>query len=343
MTKQNLEPRREKILELIIDNYITTAAPISSRAISRRLRSSLSSATIRNVMADLEDAGMITHPHTSAGRTPTDEGYRYYVNTLMQIKLLTEEEKKRIDKRFKQKTEEINDLLINTSRLLSSVGEEAGLVTFPALEKGTFRHIELMEIAEDEILAVLLTRSGLIKNVVVKFDKPLKKGDLAKITNFLNVRFNGVSLHDIKKAITQQLLIEKDSFFYILNETKRIVDLMLSNIKDERIYLEGASKIIMQPEFNNLGKVEALLKVLESPDTLASIARKNINTDGVSIYIGEEIQINELCDCSLVVCDYAIKSNRSGTLGIIGPKRMPYAKIVSLVDYVSKSLSGVLE
>jgi len=343
MTKQNLEPRREKILELIIDNYITTAAPISSRAISRRLRSSLSSATIRNVMADLEDAGMITHPHTSAGRTPTDEGYRYYVNTLMQIKLLTEEEKKRIDKRFKQKTEEINDLLINTSRLLSSVGEEAGLVTFPALEKGTFRHIELMEIAEDEILAVLLTRSGLIKNVVVKFDKPLKKGDLAKITNFLNVRFNGVSLHDIKKAITQQLLIEKDSFFYILNETKRIVDLMLSNIKDERIYLEGASKIIMQPEFNNLGKIEALLKVLESPDTLASIARKNINTDGVSIYIGEEIQINELCDCSLVVCDYAIKSNRSGTLGIIGPKRMPYAKIVSLVDYVSKSLSGVLE
>jgi len=343
MTKQNLEPRREKILELIIDNYITTAAPISSRAISRRLRSSLSSATIRNVMADLEDAGMITHPHTSAGRTPTDEGYRYYVNTLMQIKLLTEEEKKRIDKRFKQKTEEINDLLINTSRLLSSVGEEAGLVTFPALERGTFRHIELMEIAEDEILAVLLTRSGLIKNVVVKFDKPLKKGDLAKITNFLNVRFNGVSLHDIKKAITQQLLIEKDSFFYILNETKRIVDLMLSNIKDERIYLEGASKIIMQPEFNNLGKVEALLKVLESPDTLASIARKNINTDGVSIYIGEEIQINELCDCSLVVCDYAIKSNRSGTLGIIGPKRMPYAKIVSLVDYVSKSLSGVLE
>ena len=343
MTKQNLEPRREKILELIIDNYITTAAPISSRAISRRLRSSLSSATIRNVMADLEDAGMITHPHTSAGRTPTDEGYRYYVNTLMQIKLLTEEEKKRIDKRFKQKTEEINDLLINTSRLLSSVGEEAGLVTFPALEKGTFRHIELMEIAEDEILAVLLTRSGLIKNVVVKFDKPLKKGDLAKITNFLNVRFNGVSLHDIKKAITQQLLIEKDSFFYILNETKRIVDLMLSNIKDERIYLEGASKIIMQPEFNNLGKIEALLKVLESPDTLASIARKNINTDGVSIYIGEEIQINELCDCSLVVCDYAIKSNRSGTLRIIGPKRMPYAKIVSLVDYVSKSLSGVLE
>ena len=343
MVKNNFEPRKEKILELVIENYIDTASPISSRAISRRLRRTLSPATIRNVMADLEDVGLITHPHTSAGRIPTDKGYRHYVDTLMQVKLLTEEEKKRIDKTFRQKFEEVDDVLINTSRLLSAIAEEAGLVTFPNLEKGAFRHIELVEVDKDEILAVFITRSALTKNIVVKFDKPLKKGDLNKIANFLNTGFNGISLYDIKKAITQQLLMERDSFFYILNETKRIVDLMLNTIKSERVYLEGASKIIMQPEFKNLVKVEALLKTLEDPGVLSSIVRKNLNKEGIGIYIGEEIDIDELCDCSLVVCSYTVRNDRSGVLGIIGPKRMQYARIVSLVNYVSKTLSGMLE
>lgn len=342
MIKDNFESRKNKILELVIENYIDTASPISSRTISRRLRRTLSPATIRNVMADLEDAGFITHPHTSAGRIPTDKGYRYYVNILMQIKLLTDEEKKRIDKIFKQKYEEVDDALINTCRLLSSIAGEVGLVAFPTLEKGIFRHIELLEVGKDEILAVLITRSGLTKNIIVKFGKPLKRGDLNRIANFLNTRFNEISLYDIKKAIMQQLLIERDAFFYILNETKRIIDLMLNNIKNEKVYLEGASKIIMQPEFKNLDKIETLLKALENPCVLTSIVRKSFDKEGIAIYIGEEIDIKGLCDCSLVACGYMMRNNHLGTLGIIGPKRMPYGKIVSLVDYVSKALGEIL-
>ncbi len=342
MPKNDFEPRKEKILELVIENYINTASPISSRAISRRLRETLCPATIRNVMADLEDVGLITHPHTSAGRVPTDKGYRHYINTLMQAKLLTEGEKKRVDDVFKGKFEKIDDVIVNTSRLLSSLAEEAGLVTFPTLEKGAFRHIELVEVDKDRILVVLMTKSGLVKNIVVEFEKPLRKGDLNKIANFLNTRFHGLSLHNAKKAITRQLLIERDTFFYILDETKRMIDLILATMKGDRVYLEGASRIIMQPEFRNLDKVGMLLKALENPQVLSSIVKKNSDTEGVGIYIGKEIEVDQLCDCSLVVCDYTIEKDHLGVLGIIGPKRMPYARIVSLVDYVSKTLSEIL-
>lgn len=343
MVKQYFESRKEKILELVIENYINTASPASSRAISRRLRRALSSATIRNVMADLEDAGLITHPHTSAGRTPTDKGYRFYVNKLMQAKLLTEDEKGRIDKEFKQRFKEVDDILLNTSRLLSSIAGEASLVALPAFERGTFEHIELVEINKNRVLVILVTKSGLVKNITVKFDKPLKKGDINKIVNFLNTRYSGVSLYDIRKIITRQLLAERNSFYYIINETKKIIDLLINNATDEKIYLEGASRIITQPEFRNLEKIEVLLKSLEDPSVLSSIVKKSYNTDGIDIYIGEEVEIDGLCDCSLVIGNYGIKNNTSGVLAIIGPKRMPYSKIVSLVDYVSKSLSEILE
>ncbi|MFH0732546.1 MAG: heat-inducible transcriptional repressor HrcA [Candidatus Omnitrophota bacterium] len=335
--------RKEKILELVIEDYINTAVPISSRAISRKLRKALSPATVRSVMADLEDAQLITHPHTSAGRIPTDKGYRHYVDTLMQTRLLTEQEKKRVSDTFKNKFEEIDNVIVKTTRLLSSIAEEVGLVTFPILEKGAFRHIELVELDSNRILAVLVTNSGLIKNMVVEFDEPLKKGDLGKIANFLNTRFDGVSLHEIKKAITQQLLLERDSFFYILDETKCVIDLMLNSIKGKRVYLEGASRIVMQPEFNNIDKVEGLLAALEDPDILDSIAQKSLDNDGVGVYIGEEIGIEPLNDCSLITCNYKIKKDRLGLLGIIGPKRMQYAKMVSLVDYMANILSEMLE
>ncbi len=344
MTKNDLESRKEKVLALIVEDYINTAIPISSRAISRRLRKSLSSATIRNVMSDLEEAGLITHPHTSAGRIPTDTGYRYYVNTLMQVKLLTEEERKRIDKTFKQKAEEIDDILSDTSRLLSSIAQEAGFVMSPRFEKGIFSRIELLELSEEKILTVLITDSGLTKDVVVKFEKPLRKGDLNKIANFLNARFNGISLTDIKKAITQQLLIEKDSFFYIINETKQIIDLMLDNIKSDKVYLDGASRLIMQPEFkNNFDRTEDMLNVLEDPIALTELVQKNLDKEGTEVYIGEEIGMEGLSDCSFIVTGYAMRNNRMGTLGVIGPKRMQYSKIISLVDYVSKLLSEALE
>lgn len=342
MTKNNFGARKEKILELVIEDYINTASPISSRAISRRLRKTLSPATIRNIMADLEDAGLITHPHTSAGRIPTDKGYRYYLDTLMQASLLTDEEKRRVDKTFRQKFEQIDELMVVTSRLLSSISEEVGLVTFPSLEKGVFKHIELVEIDKNKILIVLVTRSGLIKNIIVEFDEMFKKNDLNKIANFLNNRFNGIPLYEIKKSLTQQLLIEKDSLFYILDEAKKIIDLMLNSIRG-RIYLEGTSNVIGQPEFRkNLDKIESLLEVLENPVLLSSIAKRNLDKAGVAIYIGEETEIEGLCDCSMVVTNYAMKNDCVGVLGIVGPKRMQYAKIVSLVDYISKILSEVI-
>jgi heat-inducible transcriptional repressor len=343
MTKNDFESRKEKILELVIEDYIDTASPISSRVISRRLRETLSPATIRNVMADLEDAGLITHPHTSAGRIPTDKGYRYYINTLMRIRLLTEDEKRRITEVFKRKYEEVDDVIINTSKLLSIIAEEVGLVTFPILEKTIFRHIELLEIEKNKILAVLVTKNGLVKNIVIEFEKPLKKGDLNKIASILNSRLNGISLQEIKRTITNQLLLERDSFFYALDETKRTIDLILNAIKNESVHLDGAYKIIMQPEFRNLEKLEPLLRALDNPKVLNYIIKKNFENEGVGIYIGDEIDVDELCDCSFVGCNYTAGKDHIGVLGIIGPKRMQYSRIVSLVNYVAECLSGILE
>lgn len=341
MPKNNFESRKEKILELIIECYIYTASPISSRAISQRLHRTLSPATIRNVMADLEDAGFITHPHTSAGRIPTEKGYRYYIDRLMHAKLLTEEEKKSINKEFKTKINELDDILDKTSQILSYIGKQTGIVLFPLLQKGIFKHTELIKLNGKRLLVVLMTEAGLTEDVIVDIKDNIDDSDIVRISNFINSQMSKGSLERIRKELMQRLIAERDSFFYVLEKAKKIIDTLLETTKAEKIYLDGTAHIIEQPEFKDADKIRNIFKLLGNEEFLTSVLKKNLDEDGVKIYIGSEIDDN-FSECGIITRSYCIGDIPCGTLGIIGPSRMEYSRLVSVVDYVASSLSRIL-
>lgn len=342
MPGQDFNSRKDKILELIIETYISTAVPIASRTISRKLRLGLSPATIRNVMSDLEELGLITHPHTSAGRIPTEKGYRYYIDKLMQTRLLTEEEKKHINREFKTRASELDDILANTSRILSLFANEAAVVLFPLLQRSLFSHIELIRLDNDRLLTVLVTESGLTENVVIDADDDIDGTDLTRICNFINSQIDRGSLSRIRREIMQRLLCERDSFFYILEKAKQILDTLLDMIKENRIYLEGRVHIAEQPEFKDVDKLTNIFKMLEDKDFLLSLLKKGLDEEGVRVYIGSEISPDEFSECSLISRNYSIGNTSCGTLGVIGPTRMEYAKLVSIVNYVASNLTEAL-
>ena len=342
MVTKDSSIRKDKILGLIIDSYINTAEPIASRTISKKLRMSLSPATIRNVMSDLEEQSLITHPHTSAGRIPTEKGYRYYIDRLMRASLLTEEEKRLIDKEFKSKASQLNDLLDKTSKVLSSITSQAGIVVFPLLGKSPFKHIELIKLNSESVLIVLMTTVGVTKDFIVDIGEDVSETELSKISNFINKYMGKGSLSQIRKEITQKLLSERDSFIFILKKAKAIIDIMLEIIKEHKVYLDGRSYITEQPEFGSVQKIKSLLRSLEDKDFMFSMLKKAVDKDGIGVYIGSELG-GDFSECSLITCNYCIGEESCGTLGIIGPTRMEYSKLISMVDYIASKLSGILK
>jgi heat-inducible transcriptional repressor len=341
MLQKDLNMRRDKILGLIIDSHVNTAEPIASRAISKKLRMSLSPATVRNVMSDLEEQELITHPHTSAGRIPTEKGYRYYISRLMRASLLTEEERKSIDREFKVKLNELNSLLDRTSNILSLISNQTGIVLFPILQKSFFKHVEFVRLDESDILIVLFTASGVTKNFVVNLNENISEPELSRISNFINKYMGKGSLDDIKREISRRLITERDSFFYVLEKAKAIIDIMLDIIKENKLYLNGRSYITEQPEFENIDKLKNLLRHLEDKDFMFSLLKKMIDKEGTNIYIGSELG-GDFSECSLITCNYCIGDTSCGTLGVIGPIRMEYSRLISIVGYVAQKLSGVL-
>ncbi|MFC1806856.1 heat-inducible transcriptional repressor HrcA [Candidatus Omnitrophota bacterium] len=341
MVTRDFAVRRDKILGLIINSYISTAVPIASRTISRKLRLNLSSATIRNIMSDLEEMGMIMHPHTSAGRIPTQKGYRYYINKLMQAELLNEEEKRRINKEYKNRINELDNVLDKTSDLLSSLTHQTGIVLFPLLQKSYFKKVQLIKVDEYRILMVLLSESGFTNDILIDTDGDIDQAELLRIANFINSHINKGSLLAIRRELMQRLIVERDSFFYVLERAKAIIDVMLDIVKENKVYLNGRAHIAAHPEFHDADKLQGLFNRLEDKDFLFSLLKKDMDEEGVHIYIGSEVD-DELSDCSLITCNYCVGDTSCGTLGIIGPTRMEYGKMVAMVEYVASSLSRTL-
>lgn len=339
---KDLEFRRNKILELVINNYVDTAAPIASRTISRCSRLGLSPATVRNVMSDLEDMGFITHPHTSAGRIPTEEGYRYYINTLMQAKFLTEEEKNFIDKEFCSKTDELDEFFNKISKILSTITMCAGVVLMPVFSKSFFDSVDFISLSYGKVLVILSSNTGFSEHVVICPPFKTDNSELQRIANFLNTYMGKGSLKSIRREIVKRLLAERDAFFYVLEKSKMILELMLSLVKDNKVYLDGKLYLAEQPEFNNIQKLKKLFKVLEDETSLSLLLLKCMNEDGVKIYIGSELECNDFCECSMIGCSYFTNNVPSGTIAVIGPTRMEYSKLVSMVSYVASKLSKIL-
>ena len=338
-----LTERSQKILEAIIEEYIATAQPVGSKALTQTLGIKLSSATVRNVMAELEDLGYLASPHTSAGRIPTEKGYRFYVDALLHINDLDNKQKKQIEKHYRHHGLQMADMLREASRTLSAFSHHTGLVMVPRLKTTVFRHIEFVKLSARQVLAVFVTQSGLVQNKLVEIDEELTSHDLEQITNYLNQTLVGLSIQQVRAKIIAEMAHEKALYDQLL---KRAFILSKATLGDEPsgdIIIEGTSYFLEQPEFSDLQRMKRIVQTFEQKSLLVDLLDRGLETSGVQVIIGSESACPELADCSLITAAYSGKRGTLGTLGVIGPHRMRYSSIIPIVDYTANLISRLLD
>jgi heat-inducible transcriptional repressor len=341
MVYENLNEREKKVLSCLISYYITSADPVGSRAIANKFRLGISSATIRNTMQDLEEMGLVQQPHTSAGRIPTDAGYRLFVDTLLRQEQLSEADKLAIDSTISSMAGGVEAILDQTSRVLAELSSQLGVTISPRLDDSILSHIELIHMTEGKVLVVLAFRSGLARTILLEVDAAIGWVELAEMSRLLNEKLAGLSLGQIRASIIERL---HDS-----GGNPRLLRLFLDDETDlwkgagaDQLHIEGTRNIIEQPEFADRQKLRELMKMLEQRTDLVDLLRNHHESgSGIIITIGAENRAREIQSCSVVSATYKAGST-SGTIGVIGPTRMPYAKLVSLVKYAARQLSKVL-
>jgi heat-inducible transcriptional repressor len=338
-----LSERSQKILEAIIEEYIATAQPVGSKALTQNLGIKLSPASVRNVMAELEELGYLSSPHTSAGRIPTEKGYRFYVDSLVRLNALDERQKGQIEQQYQQQGLQMSDMLREASRTLSAVCHYTGLVMVPRLKTTIFRHIEFVKLSPRQVLAVFVTQSGLVQNKLIDVDEDLRPRDLEKITNYLNQTMNGLSIQEVRARILTEMAHEKALFDHLLRRAFALSSAALVDETSGEVIIEGTSHFLEQPEFSDLPRMKRIVQTFEQKSILVDLLDRGIGAKGVQVVIGSETAYSELADCSLITAAYSGKRGTLGTLGVIGPYRMPYSTIIPIVDYTASLISRLLD
>ena len=345
METEELNQREKAILRSIVQQFILTATPVGSRNITKKYDIGFSPATVRNIMADLEDSGFINHPHTSAGRVPTDKGYRFYVDSLMDIDKLNTKEKGLIEKSLNSIVDEADDVVNVTSKLLSSITKQIACVSYPNLESGILEKIQIISLTSTKILVVISIKSGLVKTITMELDSELKESQLGSVQSLLNEKLAGLSLQEIRITFKERFKDAGEDQKPIIRLFVDSVDkLFKDDFKSDRLVLTGAKNIIRQPEFENPENFQSIVELIEDKDVIIHIMEKSSESKNEEVYIsiGSENIEKKLQEYSFVSKEYKF-GEAGGTLGIIGPKRMEYSRIIAIVDYLAKILTEHLK
>ncbi len=343
MSVTDYEQRRNKILELIIEAYVVSASPVGSEFISRKLRSTLSPATIRNIMVELEENGYVEQPHTSAGRVPTERGYRFYVDSVMDVRRLPSEELRRIESLIQPAELDVDQLLERAGAVLSELTHQAAFVVVPTVKRSTVKQVELVPLSLRKVLCVLIANEEMIASHVVEIAEPMSREEAAALARFINTELVGLPFTDLLGSLERRLLAESESLYHLVKRSLTVLEHALSTEPTERLFLEGMSYVIAQPEFSrDPRKAHELMKGLDAEETLLARVRQDIATDGVRVRIGREVQVPGLEDCSYVTAPFAIGSEVVGGIGVLGPKRMDYPVIRSIVEGMGRSMTELL-
>lgn len=336
-----MDDRKRKILRAIVQDYIATAEPIGSRTIARKYDLGVSSATIRNEMADLEDMGLIEQPHTSAGRIPSDAGYRYFVDCLMDPQELSEEEKEAIGRDTTKRIREIQEIVSHTSKLLSELTSLTSIVLEPHKGKSAFGKIHFLPYQDNQAIMVIVKENGEVENQIVDMGENLTVKELQHVAEVFNQKMRGYSLGQVKRSLFHELYSELSRQRYLIdNALDMLRDVLDDNDERERVYLGGTLNMLNQPEFKDLDKVKNLFKVFEESDSLRKLLDQR--QEGLNITIGGENMVKEFKDCSLISASYKVNGLTIGTVGVLGPTRMDYAKVIAVVDFMTRSLTEIL-
>ena len=337
MRKKDLDERKKKVLQAIVEEYINTAEPVSSGSITKGHGLDYSSATIRNDMAQLESIGFLDKPHTSAGRVPSAEGYRYYVNELLKEDNLTLEEIKYIQNKLKIKVNEIEDLTKVATTTLSEITHYTKDAVGPKADKQIIEEIKFVSLGQRMLMVVIVTDTGLVKETIIKFDEDITESQVDTLNNLFNTRLRGKPLSKIDKPMAEYIFSE---VHYSIGIMKAIIEQINRIVEEENnnIFLEGAKKSFDLPEFKSMKVAKNFVNLLDAKDEMVEIFNSG-DAEDINVFIGDDDENSNLKDFSIITFKHTIGDKDLGTIGIIGPKRMDYAKVISVMKYISKKLN----
>jgi heat-inducible transcriptional repressor len=338
------EERNRLVLSAVIAEYIKTGMPVGSRAISKRYGMSVSPATIRNVMADLEDLGYLHQPHTSAGRVPTDLGLRVYVDSILTIQQLTQMERERIRRAYRGGFGRVESLLRETSRVLSSFSGQAGVVLTPRISTLAFKRIDFVRLRPRTTLAILVSQAGILHNTLVQTDDDISQDELDKYGRYLNGMLKDLTVAEVKERLLAEMKEAKILFDTLLS---KILELSQSadhkDVTDGDLYIDGRMNLLAHPEFADVEQMRRIFSAFEEKSKIIELLDKSTAAGRVHIIIGSESELQGMEGMSIIASPYTSGEETLGTIGVIGPTRMDYSRIIPLVDYTAKLLSKMLE
>lgn len=340
-----LNERKQKILEAIIRNYMETGEPVGSRTVSRFTDLNLSSATIRNEMADLEEMGYILQPHTSAGRIPSDKAYRLYVDTMLQRKDQEVEEMKEL---MVEKADKIDLLLKQVAKLLAQNTNYTSMVTKPKYEHKKIKFIQLNQIAERQLLVLVILDNNHVSNKLIDLDGEVDDGAVVQMNFLINTALNGLDFTEINMAIMQKVKEQAGEYGDLASSILDCISEVMAEEDDSEIYTSGATNILRYPELSDKENMTGLLSTFEEKQMLAAWANDRTAAEdeqehGIQVYIGEESPVESMKDCSVVTATYRIKEGVYGKIGIVGPKRMDYEKVVGTLENCMQQLDDIFK
>jgi heat-inducible transcriptional repressor len=345
MSSSLLDERNKAVLLAVIDKYIETAEPVGSRTLAKIHPEHLSSATLRNVMADLEDRGFLSQPHKSAGRIPTDKGYRFYVDHLLRPQsFLMKAEVLSEACELEYPKQNLQGLLEQACENLSKVSQQTGLVMLPSFSSACFKHIEFTKVAPQAALAVFFSEQGILQNKVLPIDADMTQDQLTSISNYLNSEFSGKPIKWILRELMKRLKLEKEHYNQLAGKAHALSAALFAEEKENsELIVEGALNFLDQPEFTeNISNIKALLFTLEEKTKLVNLLDLCLHHDGMTILIGEENLQEEMENCSLIAQNYQLGNENVGTLAVFGSKRMDYKRIISIVNHTAKIVSKLI-
>lgn len=339
MNVTDSERRRNRILEAIVEAYFTTCSPVGSELISRKMRQTLSPATIRHVMVDLEKEGLVEQPHTSAGRIPTDRGYRVYVNQIMETSRLSPEEFQALARMVQPEPAAIELLFERAGEALASLCHQAAFVVVPTVKRSTVTQIELLPLDLHRLVCVLVAPEAMVVSRVIEIEEPISRDEALSLAHFLNTELSGLPPHDLLESLERRLLAVNDSFYHLVKRSLVILQLALATEPEDRFFLDGTAYLFEQPEFqHHPERTHELLRQLELQEQLVQRLRADLLAEGTRTRIGREVAIEGLEACSYVVSPVMLHKSVAGGIGILGPRRMDYRRVRALTE----GMAGVL-
>ena len=336
-----LDERKQRILQAVIQDYISSAEPVGSRTLARKYDLGVSPATIRNEMADLEMLGYLEHIHTSSGRVPASKGYRLYVDSLLPVQLMTDAEKVMIDKWYKAKVQQLDQVFQETAKIISKLTRNVSLVLAPQISKAAFRCMQFLPLDDHRVIAVLMTDAGFVENRIMEMPAGSSFEDFQRMAKVINGCLAGHTLGAIQNGSLKKIEAEiGDNGLY--ESAMTLIDKALNSQRKERLYLGGTTEMMEQPEFHNVDKVKELLIMLEKDQLMKDILKAHLG-DGLTVTIGQENEYSGIKDCSIITATYHLDGELLGSMAVLGPTRMEYGRTMSLLNYMNSNLTEVIK